>query len=209
MHEAGVGRHRHDQALAVLPGQSLGLGTETGHVQRDGLLDIDELVVLHQKLDRMGLTLPGEVNLLAAQQAAQHPQIVGELLEFHRLVAHQPGGRVAGADAQEGPARSQLVDGGDAVGRDRRQAGAGNRHPGSDLHATGLLGGQGQNRITVRPDHLTVGYPGVRVAQVLGVGDIADLVDLRGSTNPKIHPAAPQSHRASLTSSVSRYSVRE
>ena len=61
------------------------------------------------------------VDLLAVQQGAQHAQVLAELARLHRVLAHDAHGGVAGADAEEGAAGRELVDGGDRMGGDRRQ----------------------------------------------------------------------------------------
>ena len=53
-------------------------------------------------------------------------------------------------------------------------------------HRPGLVGGQREDRPAVRADHRAVGDPRVAVAEVLGMRDVADLVDLRGD-DPNVH----------------------
>ena len=85
---------------------------------------------------------------------------------------------VAGAEADDAAAGRQAIDGGDAVGDHRGEPEAGHVHAGAEPHAARLLGGQGEHGPAVGPDHRAVGHPAVAVAEVLGVGDVADLVDL-------------------------------
>ena len=102
-------------------------------------------------------------------------------------VAHQTERRVAGADAEERPSRSDPVDRRDAVGRHRCDSRARDRDPGAELDPARPLRRQRQHRVTVRPDHLAVRDPGVAVPERLCPFDVTDVVDLAGDADAEVH----------------------
>ena len=65
--------------------------------------------------DRARRAVMAEFDFLAMQQAAHHAQILPEGRRLHRLQAHDAHGGVAGADAEEGAAGRQAVDGRDGM----------------------------------------------------------------------------------------------
>ena len=182
---AAAGQAR-DEPVAQLAGQGLRLRAEGRDVDRDRVVEIDEAMLAHLEPDRVGLAVQRVVDLFAAEQGADGLHVRLERSEAHRLLAERAHRGVAGAEPDEAAAGREAVDGGDAVRRHRREPEPGHVHPGAEAHAPRLLGGQGQHRPAVRPDHLAVGDPAVRVAEVLGVGDVADLVDL-GVDDAEVH----------------------
>ena len=88
-----------------------------------------------QKAYRPGGLAIGILDLSAAQQRAHDAQILAKVTNFHGLHTHDAHGGMAGADTEEHPARCELIDGRNRMGRDRGNTGAGNRHAGADLNA--------------------------------------------------------------------------
>ena len=134
----------------------------------------------------MGDTVQRVLDLLAAEQGADHADIFGEGLNGGRPLPHGPHGRVASADPHKGAARRQAGRGGDTVGRHGRQTQAGHGDARADPDGLGLLGNQRQNGPGVGADHLAVGHPTEVIAKIFRMPDKADLVNL-GATDPEIH----------------------
>ena len=167
-HAPDVGHHRtipgrgQHGAVAMLAGQRQGARAEAGDVEGNFVREVDEALVRHDVANGDGgLAVQG---FLAAQQRLQFAEVgvvVGDAL---RRAAQHPHGRIAGADAAEGAARRQRIDGGDGGGGHRCRPGAGHRHPGAQANARSAHRRQGQRGVAVRPQHLAVRQPSVAVA---------------------------------------------
>ena len=99
---------------------------------------------------------------------------------------------VAGSDREVDPSRREAVQGrhrGDVHGRD---PGAADRDAGPEAKAGGLPGGEGEHRVAVGEQHLAVRRPDRVVAEVLGVGVEADLVDVGHDAYSELHARPPR-----------------
>ena len=193
--EVVLRRYRTHQAVAVSPGELESARVEPGHVNGDGVFDVDKALIGHRELNRKGVAVHGEIDFFAIEQGPYHAQVFLELGKAYRRLPHQPLGGVAGADAEKGPAGREAIDSRDTVGGDRCDTGTDDRYAGADADGAGLLSSQGHIGITVRPDHLTIGNPSVGVAEVLGVRYHPHIVNLGRNTNAKFH-ALPSSRSA-------------
>src|SRR5579863_7301401 len=86
------------------------LGAVGGDIDRDVIVEIDEVAVTMQELYLAGLAAIGVVDRLAVQEFARHAQIFSEILDPDRILPHHAHRRVAGADSQERSPRGDLVD---------------------------------------------------------------------------------------------------
>src|SRR5437867_7451846 len=78
-------------------------------------------------------------NLSPLEQPAHYPHVLTQLAQRAWRQAHRPPGAVAGADTQDYSTWGELVDSGDGVRGDRRNAGAGHCYAGAELDALRLL----------------------------------------------------------------------
>ena len=140
-----------------------------------------------EKAYRAGGVTKRVVNLFSAQEGAHNPQILTEGFDAHGLHPHDAHGGMAGAEAEEDATRRNLVNRGNGMGRDRSNAAAGNRDSAANMNPRGVMRGQSQGGIAVRPDHLGVRDPGAVIAQVLGVFHQLPIIDAGGEDNTKLH----------------------
>ena len=143
-----------------------------------------------EKANRACSVAKGVVNLFPAQKRPHNAQVLAEGLDAHGLHAHDAHGRMPGAEAEEDATRRNLIDRGNGMGRNRSDAAAGNRDSAANMNPRGMLRGQRQGGIAVRPDHLGVRDPGPIIAQVLGVFHQLPVIDAGGKDNAKLHASS-------------------
>jgi hypothetical protein len=131
------------------------------------------------------------VDGLTREQRTHDAEIFAELLQRHRILAHHAHRGVAGADAEEDPARRELIDARDRMCGHGRDARAGDRDAGADVNALRVDRRERHRRVAVGPDHLRVGNPGHVVAELLGVTDELPLVDVGIEHDAEFHRCLP------------------
>jgi hypothetical protein len=183
-------RQAGDEPVADLSRQRLSFRAEAGDVERHGVLEIDESMLAHLETDAVGLAVQAVLDVLAAEEPAYGLDVLAKRSQTHRALTEQAHAGVAGAEAHEAAARRQTIDRRDAVGGHRSEAEPWNVHAGAQADRTSLVRRQREDGPAVRADHRAVGDPGVRVAEVLGARDVADLVDLRGH-DAEVHGQVP------------------
>jgi hypothetical protein len=127
------------------------------------------------------------VDFLAMEQRAQHTQILAERLGLDRVLAHDPHGGVARADAEKNPAGRELVDRGDGMRRHRREPNASHRDTRSQPNARGIGSRQRKRRVGVGIEHLGVGRPGTVVAHRLQIDEQRPVADARRDRDTEFH----------------------
>ena len=120
-----------DEPVGELAREGLGLGTEARDVERDWMLEVDEVVLAHLEADGMRLAVEGVFHLVAREEGAHHLHVLTKRAEAHGLVAEGAHGGVAGAEADEAAAGGEAIDGGDAVGGHGGEAEPGHVHSGA------------------------------------------------------------------------------
>ena len=153
---------------AEVRGQPARLGTERRDRERDRVVGVDEAEVGVEESDlaarAFGLPLDG----LVAQERLHHAQVLTQVGELDRGQAHGAPPGEPGADAELDAARRQPVEGGEAVGRHRRDAVRRDEDAGREPDARGALGGQRHADEDVRVQELRVVEPGFVEAQLFG-----------------------------------------
>jgi len=124
---------------------------------------------------------------LAAQQGAQHAQIIVVLRDAQGALPHRAHGRVAGADGEVHASRGEAVQRRDRRHLNGRDARAADRGAGAQTQSRRLPGRQRQHGVAVREQHLAVGHPDRVVPERLGVAEEADLVDVRHDADAEAH----------------------
>ena len=173
-----------------------------GDVDRHRMADVDEARVGMQEADVGALASLGAVSqrivdFLAVQQRAQHAQVFAEGAGLDRVLAHDTHRGVAGADAQEGAAGRQLVDGGDRMRGDRRQPHAGHRHAGAEPDARSVGRRQRQHGVGIGIEHLQIGRPGGVVAHRLEIDEQPPVRYARDDRDSEFHGVLPGNDRFS------------
>ena len=180
-------RNREHQAVAIFPGQPHRPRSEARNVERDAGLQVHVFPFMHQHRGRAGDTVECVVHHLAAQQRRQHTQILREVGDLHRPLAHAAHRGVTGADAEKHAARRQPVQRCHRCHLDRWNAGAADGGAGTDPQPVGLPRGKRQHRVAVGEQHLAVGHPDEVIAEPFGVTEEADLVDVRHNGKAEFH----------------------
>ncbi|CAN5727786.1 hypothetical protein BH10PSE6_BH10PSE6_41620 [soil metagenome] len=178
---------RADAAVAVgarAPERQRAVG---GDIDRYRMLDIDKAPVGMQEADLLPLAVQLVLDLLAVQEGTQHTQILAEGARLHRVLAHHAHRGVAGADAEEGAAGRELVNGGDRVRRDRGESHRRHGDAGAEPDARGVGRRERQHRIGVRVEHLRIGRPGAVVAHRLEVDEELPVRDARNDGDTEFH----------------------
>src|SRR5271156_852903 len=103
----GTAGHR-DPAVAEFAGRAQRLRPVGRDVDRDGLIEVDEVTVAMEKLYLARLAGVSVVDLLAVEQRAHHAQIFAELTRRHRVLPHHTHRGMAGADTQKDAAGRKL-----------------------------------------------------------------------------------------------------
>ena len=165
-------------------------GTAGRHPDRD-VADVVPEAVGVQEFDLGLLAVPAVRDTLPAQQGPDHLHRVDELLDGRRPVPHGPQGVVRGADPQEGPARREHVQGGDRVGGHRGDPGQRVGDHRAQVDRRRLLRRQRHLLVRIGEQQRALAHPEVGHAEVLGLLDQVDLVDLGARADTEIHLIAP------------------
>ncbi len=155
------------------------------------MLNVDKIKFRHHQLDHRGLATPSKFDFLSFQQGSNHTQVMGKLFKSQGFMSHNAHRSVARADAEERPPRSQAVNRSNTMCRHRSDTRPSNGHPGAELYRASLLCRQRQHRITIRPNHLTIRNPRMRITQVLCMCNVTNLVHFSGHAHAKFHTPHP------------------
>ena len=191
-HRNPARRDGEHEPVPVLAGEPHRARPEPRYVEGDPGLEVHVLELVHQHPDRSADPVELVVHHLAGEERPEHPQVLGVFADPHRALAHAAHRGVAGPDREVDPPRREAVQGrhrGDVHGRD---PGAADRDAGSEAKAHGLPGGEGEHRVAVGEQHLAVRRPYRVVAEVLGVGVEADLVDVGHDAYSELHARPPR-----------------
>ena len=201
--EAHAGR---DPAVADLPDHLHRPRTVGGHVDRDEIVEVEELRVLPMDQADPAL-LPGDVvgveHILAIEQSAHLLRILEVALDWIGGQAHGVAPGVSRADAEDDPARRQLVQRRHRRGRHRRNPVGRNRNQGAQFDRRRVMRGQRHRRIDVGVDQLRVIEPGVSESGRLGPLDLLVRIDPTRDANAVMHVGFLSSTSAADTSGAS------
>src|SRR5512146_1644549 len=153
-------------SVAIRSGGLACLRAVGGYIDGDMIVEIDKMAVTMQELYLARLAAVGVIYSLAVEQFARHAEVFPEVLDPDRILPHHAHRRMAGADSQEHPPRSDLVDRGYGMRGYRRDSRAGDRHAGADLDPLGARRRQRHRRVAVGPDHLRIRHPGAIVPEL-------------------------------------------